>query len=193
MEPIQPKVVFLGPAAVGKTCLVTRILTNSFEPHSLSTITPSFICKPITLDSGVTVELQLWDTAGQERFQAISRSFYRGAHIAVVCHDVDLTSLASWAQRARDSDPNCAIFMVLTKADVYTSDEVNDASDRAKEIGKPFNARHYITSAKSGVGMDSLVPALAEVGNETFRREFHSEVQDAVALEKPLDGGDNCC
>lgn len=39
-----------------------------------------FLEKALQVDTlGRTVRLQLWDTAGQEEFDALTRSYYRGA------------------------------------------------------------------------------------------------------------------
>lgn len=53
----------LGDAGVGKSCLVLRFVTGSFDKYSESTIGASFMSKLITVDSQ-PIKYQIWDTAG---------------------------------------------------------------------------------------------------------------------------------
>lgn len=59
----EVKVVLLGDAGVGKSCLVLRFVTGSFDKYSESTIGASFMSKLITVDSQ-PIKYQIWDTAG---------------------------------------------------------------------------------------------------------------------------------
>ncbi|XP_041499527.1 ras-related protein Rab-30-like [Microtus oregoni] len=53
------KIVLIGNAGVGKTCLVRRF-----------------------------TQLQIWDTAGQERFCSITRSYYRSTNALILTYDI---------------------------------------------------------------------------------------------------------
>uniref|UniRef100_A0A8C8F2T4 small monomeric GTPase n=1 Tax=Oncorhynchus tshawytscha TaxID=74940 RepID=A0A8C8F2T4_ONCTS len=53
------KIVLIGNAGVGKTCLVRRF-----------------------------TQLQIWDTAGQERFRSITQSYYRSANALILTYDI---------------------------------------------------------------------------------------------------------
>jgi small GTP-binding protein len=64
------KIVILGDAGVGKTCLMKRYETNTFTGQYKATIGADFITKEIMLQDPMTglthvVVLQIWDTAGQ--------------------------------------------------------------------------------------------------------------------------------
>jgi len=59
----EVKVVLLGDAGVGKSCLVLRFVTGSFDKYSESTIGASFMSKLLTVDSQ-PIKYQIWDTAG---------------------------------------------------------------------------------------------------------------------------------
>ena len=87
------KVVLVGNAGVGKTCLVRKftqvfsfVIINNFHknqgifpPGQSATIGVDFMIKTLTI-RGARVKLQIWDTAGQERFRSITQSYYRSAH-----------------------------------------------------------------------------------------------------------------
>ena len=59
----EVKVVLLGEAGVGKSSLVLRFVTGSFDKYSEATIGASFMSKLINVD-GAPIKYQIWDTAG---------------------------------------------------------------------------------------------------------------------------------
>lgn len=59
------KVVLVGNAGVGKTCLVRRFTQGLFPPGQGATIGVDFMIKSVEVE-GERVKLQIWDTAGQE-------------------------------------------------------------------------------------------------------------------------------
>ena len=83
------KVVLVGNAGVGKTCLVRRFtqvtqlsrpqmpglkcyVQGMFPPGQGATIGVDFMIKTVEID-GEKIKLQIWDTAGQERFRSITQ------------------------------------------------------------------------------------------------------------------------
>jgi len=93
------KLLVVGDAGVGKTCLITRFVDDVFSSTCKSTIGVDFKATSVEMD-GKAVQLQVWDTAGQERFRALTTSYYRGAHGVILVYDVSDQSsfdhLASW-------------------------------------------------------------------------------------------------
>jgi Ras-related protein Rab-1A len=93
------KLLVVGDAGVGKTCLITRFVDDVFSSTCKSTIGVDFKATSIEMD-GKAVQLQVWDTAGQERFRALTTSYYRGAHGVILVYDVteqaSFDHLASW-------------------------------------------------------------------------------------------------
>ncbi|XP_075795773.1 ras-related protein Rab-43 isoform X2 [Pelodiscus sinensis] len=85
------KLVLIGDASVGKTCLVQRFKTGAFAERQGSTIGVDFTMKSLELQ-GKRVKLQIWDTAGQERFRTITQSYYRSANGAILAYDISKKS-----------------------------------------------------------------------------------------------------
>ncbi|XP_051521115.1 ras-related protein Rab-30 isoform X3 [Myxocyprinus asiaticus] len=81
------KIVLLGNAGVGKTCLVRRFTQGLFPPGQGATIGVDFMIKTVEI-KGVKVKLQIWDTAGQERFRSITQSYYRSANALILTYDI---------------------------------------------------------------------------------------------------------
>lgn len=57
------RVVFAGDAAVGKSSFITRLTSDVFVPHTITTLGVDFKVKTIRVDER-NVVIQLWDTAG---------------------------------------------------------------------------------------------------------------------------------
>lgn len=90
------KVVLIGNAGVGKTCLVRRFTQGVFPPGQGATIGVDFMIKTVVVDNEkikvgifelicakfqknllcfLMFQLQIWDTAGQERFRSITQRY----------------------------------------------------------------------------------------------------------------------
>ena len=83
------KIIIMGNYGVGKTSLLERYFTGNFMHKMKTTIGADFRIKIIDVE-GKRVKLQIWDTAGQERFRTITRSYYKGAAIGIICADLSI-------------------------------------------------------------------------------------------------------
>jgi small GTP-binding protein len=89
-EEVTLKFLLIGAPKVGKTSLVRRYVGNSFTEASLVTLGVDFATTTIDrtwVDSNRDIKLQLWDIAGQEYQSFMVRSYYSGAHVAIVVAD----------------------------------------------------------------------------------------------------------
>ena len=80
------KAILLGESMVGKTALMKRIISNTFE-ETISTNGPSSNYVDIEIN-GNTLKLTLWDTAGQEKFRSLNKLYYKGAEIEFLVYSV---------------------------------------------------------------------------------------------------------
>ncbi|CAK9437476.1 uncharacterized protein LODBEIA_P18540 [Lodderomyces beijingensis] len=81
------KLVLLGEAAVGKSSLVLRFVSNDFQENKEPTIGAAFLTQKCTIGDR-TIKYEIWDTAGQERFASLAPMYYRNAQAAVVVYDI---------------------------------------------------------------------------------------------------------
>ena len=70
------KVVLLGESGVGKTCIISRFINNTFDDNGMSTT------------GGKSIKFDIWDTAGQEKYRALTKIFYKDASIAILVYDI---------------------------------------------------------------------------------------------------------
>ncbi|KAG8932431.1 hypothetical protein FRC03_011927 [Tulasnella sp. 419] len=123
-KPIQVKLVLLGEAAVGKSSIVMRFVSNEFQANKEPTIGAAFLTQKCRLEDRV-LRYEIWDTAGQERFHSLAPMYYRNAQAAVVVYDVtkaqSLEKAKSWVKELqRQANPNIVIALAGNKVDLVT-------------------------------------------------------------------------
>ena len=83
------KVVLLGDSGVGKTCIISRYISGSFEKNITSTNGASYCSKMVKFDDlGKSLLLDIWDTAGQEKYRALAKVFYKNAAVCILVYDI---------------------------------------------------------------------------------------------------------
>ncbi|KAG5644751.1 hypothetical protein DXG03_007880 [Asterophora parasitica] len=119
---VQVKLVLLGEAAVGKSSVVLRFVSNEFQANKEPTIGAAFLTQKCRLEDRV-LRYEIWDTAGQERFHSLAPMYYRNAQAAVVVYDItkatSLEKAKSWVKELqRQANPNIVIALAGNKLDL---------------------------------------------------------------------------
>ncbi|KAJ3561108.1 hypothetical protein NP233_g10399 [Leucocoprinus birnbaumii] len=119
---VQVKLVLLGEAAVGKSSVVLRFVSNEFQANKEPTIGAAFLTQKCRLEDRI-LRYEIWDTAGQERFHSLAPMYYRNAQAAVVVYDVtkatSLEKAKSWVKELqRQANPNIVIALAGNKVDL---------------------------------------------------------------------------
>jgi len=144
-NPIQVKLVLLGEAAVGKSSVVLRFVSNEFQPNKEPTIGAAFLTQKCRLEDR-TLRYEIWDTAGQERFHSLAPMYYRNAQAAVVVYDVTkgatLEKAKSWVKELqRQANPNIVIALAGNKVDlVQAASTTSPSSNSSQEDDEPDDA-----------------------------------------------------
>lgn len=158
------KVVFLGDASVGKSCLTVRFMRDEFLEFQDPTIGAAFLSKHITYQ-GRQINLEIWDTAGQERYRSLAPMYYRGAKIAVVVYDITqqntLDSAKNWVNELNEKHSECTIILVGNKSDLE-EDRVID-KDRVIEYAAERNIINIEASAKSGHNVAEIINNICQL------------------------------
>ncbi|KAK2912937.1 hypothetical protein Q8A73_007050 [Channa argus] len=112
------KIVLIGNAGVGKTCLVRRFTQGLFPPGQGATIGVDFMIKTVEI-KGEKVKLQIWDTAGQERFRSITQSYYRSANALILTYDItcedSFRCLPEWLKEIEQYANNQVVTILVGK------------------------------------------------------------------------------
>ena len=84
------KIVLVGDAGVGKTCIIKRFTENSFNEEEITSSNVSYTKKFVSFEEYNNQEIlfKVWDTMGQEKFRSLIKLFYQGAKAAILVYDI---------------------------------------------------------------------------------------------------------
>ena len=143
--------IIVGDMAVGKSCILLQFTDNKFRNQHELTIGVEFGAKTISIN-GKSVKIQIWDTAGQEAFQAITRTYYKGAIGALHVYDITrketFVHVTKWLEEVRNnSSKTITVILIGNKKDLEDKRQVSyeEGEAFAKENGLMF----LETSAKT--------------------------------------------
>lgn len=205
------KIILVGDTAVGKSCLLTRFVDPREEmlgTHD-ATIGVEFMSKVLTVDDK-KIKLEIWDTAGQEAYQSITRSYFRGAHGAIICYDITRKetfdkAVDKWLNDITEcAQPNVVIALAGNKCDLDEKRIVqpNDGNDAAAKRGKEKDKEIIFreTSAKEGTNVEEIF--------EDLVRKIYDQVKEGrleankknvknqnmrIATTRETRNNDPCC
>jgi len=169
-ETLKYKLVLLGDASVGKSCIAVRFVRGDFFEFQEPTIGAAFMTQTLNVPSKqVIVKFEIWDTAGQERYKSLAPMYYRGAAVAVVVYDV--TSAASYdgarnwvSELERSCGPEKKDKMIIAllgnKVDLGEDARAVETS-AAKAFAVEKGLLFAETSAKSGQNINDIFQEMA--------------------------------
>ncbi|XP_013188985.1 ras-related protein Rab-24 [Amyelois transitella] len=186
------KVVLLGSEHVGKTSLVIRFVNchfNSNTPYQ-NTIGAAFCAKRMH-SNGQDFNVGIWDTAGSERYEAMTKTYYRGAHAAIICYEP--SSLKSWArlrhwlQELRVVEEDCKVYLCGTKKDLLDAGMVSREvpEETVATYSQGLNG-HFLTSSKTGDNVDELFQKIVDdcAADLKMMRNVEEHREQLLKLEK---------
>jgi small GTP-binding protein len=151
------KIVVAGDGGVGKTSLIRRYVTGSFDPSEHMTIGCDFYTKTIETQTGDRYKFQIWDVGGQEQFRVLLPLWSRGLRGAILAFDVgsleSYLHLDEWLEVMLDGGVprRFPILIVGNKRDL--SDGSIRESDVETYVTKRNLSGYFLVSAKDGVSV----------------------------------------
>jgi len=167
---VDLKVIIVGDADVGKTCLLLRYMEKRFNAVG-STIGASFLLKHWNDHS-----IAIWDTAGEERFSGLGSYYFRSAGAAILAFDLSreesLDVLRNrFVPMLEYAEKDCLIAVVGTKHDLVNRAMSKRCSALVKNFMKSLNEqltdcsqiRYFETSSLSGHNVDKVFECIFEL------------------------------
>jgi len=128
------KIIIIGPAGAGKTCLFNRYCFNSFNSNTKETIGIIFhstnlriqFSDEINKDKDTYVINSIFDFAGQERFRPLIKRFIDGANGALLVFDSinssSFENLNHWYEQLIQNakDPEIPKLLIGSKSDLIS-------------------------------------------------------------------------
>ena len=195
------KVVLLGEAGVGKTCIISQFISGVFDPDTISSLSAQYLTKTIDFsDINKSIKFEIWDTAGQERFRSLAKIFYKDAKVIWLVYDITAKKSFQelknfwYEQQTKLNVEGDPIFAVVgNKYDLY---EIKQIDDEAKSFAKSIGAIFQYTSAKNSSGIKEL---FNKIGEKYFnpkvdfneQEDKDKELYEKKKLEKAQKKNDN--
>ena len=163
-ESMLVKVVVIGDANVGKSCLILRYSENRFVHSYLATMGSDFTIKLAQVkDFGV--RLAIWDLGGQKMFQSMRKYYLQGAAGAIIVYDVtepnSFKNIEKWVKELNRFSGEVPTIVLGNKVDLMDERQIitKTGKSKAKKLGFNF----FETSAKTGSNVQKAFNALAEL------------------------------
>lgn len=186
------KVIVVGNGQVGKTSMITRFAKGIFTNEYKKTIGVDFLEKKMFLNSiKEEVTFLLWDTAGQEEYDAITRTYYKGAGACILAFSTtdraSFDAIESWHQKVQDECGNIVMVLVQNKVDL-----IDDAVMEAREVelkAQKLRLKLYRTCVKDDLNVSEVFSHLGgefvkNGGEATFGGGGITSMEDVAS--KPL-------
>lgn len=154
---IALKVVIVGNGGVGKSSLIQRYCRGTFSKMYKRTIGVDFLERQLELD-GEQVRLMLWDTAGQEEFDAITKTYYRGAQACVLAFSTtdrnSFEAIPTWKQKIEFECGDIPTVLIQNKIDLLDQSVIS--SEEAEILARKLNCRLVRTSVSEDINISSV-------------------------------------
>ena len=170
------KYVIIGNTGCGKSCILKRFVEDDFTNIHDITIGIEFGVNNIVAKNGQKIKIQIWDTAGQEMFRSITRSYYRGATVAVVVFDITcyetFKDINKWFEEISYmmSNDKSVVILVGNKSDLSNKRKVT--TEEAKKLAAEHGCFYIETSAKSGYNVENIFRITMEKVLENIENGF---------------------
>jgi len=159
------KITVVGDPAVGKTTLVKKYTTGSFQKDYISTLGAQFSNYEEMIE-GKRVKLFIWDIAGQKTFEVMRRKFYKGSSGAIIVFSHAPEELESfnhiekWLNELNKYCGDIPIALFGNKVDLINENDLISNEDTVNSdfnVGKFVNENgileYFKTSALTGQGV----------------------------------------
>lgn len=154
MALITRKVCLVGDFGVGKTSLVRRFVSQTFEDKYITTVGVKVDSKSLELGPDLLLKLLIWDIAGQDTLTTVTRSYLQGAQGYLLVADGTRADTIESALRLRyqvqDSLGKVPAIGLMNKSDLKEEWKVDEETLKLESGGLDW----CFTSALDGSGVD---------------------------------------
>jgi len=167
------KVLFVGDAGVGKTCLLNRLYGDDFAETN-----EDWDVKKTSLTFGnITKPILLTDTAGQERFRELTSASYKSVDIVFIVYSIDdkksFENLTRWIGEVHRYATNKDVLIVIVSNKIDLDGRVV-TTEEGQAFATSKGLQFLETSAKTNHNVSEITKII-------------------LAPRKPEKQGGGCC
>jgi Ras-related protein Rab-7L1 len=160
------KIVVIGDGAVGKTSLIQRYTSGTFNKEYIKTLGAQFSRYERIMgeNNDIRARLFFWDIAGQSEFKFMRSTFFNGAKGSIVVFDLSreetLDNVIEWYEDLKKYCGELPTVLFGNKSDLstaYNKEKVDKLIKKYKFLS------FYLTSAKTGDSVTDAFNAIIDV------------------------------
>ena len=163
------KVVLVGEAGVGKTCIMTRFTKDKFDDEYITSFTAQFLRKTLEFADGKRITFDIWDTAGQEKYMSINKNLFQRVQGIILMYDItemkSFQNLSVWMNAVEQLSKGTPLILIGNKIDLKDKRQVS--SEQGKEYADKYNIEFFESSGKSG---ENVEKSFIFLGEEIMRK-----------------------
>jgi len=173
------KIIVAGEGGVGKTTLINRYATGTFDVDTRMTIGVGFLVFETNGKLDETIKLQVWDFGGEQRFRFLLPTYCNGAQGVILAFDLTsistLLNLYDWIKLIKERTKNPVVLLIGTKNDLVKEngegipDDIINQFLSSLGLDKTF---FFKTSSKTGENIVNVFSSIA------------SQIMDALICKK---------
>ena len=160
------KLTVLGDAAVGKTSLINKYITDAFKENYQPTLGVNIVTKDIRIkEDNSEIRLLLWDIAGQDKYELTRQMFFQGCAGTLLVYDMTRYSTfervkTKWLEDFKKyGKPDGVYLLIGNKSDL--KDSIKISSEEGNLLANEIEAVEFIeTSAKYGENVEKAFRTL---------------------------------
>ncbi|XP_038073917.1 dnaJ homolog subfamily C member 27-like [Patiria miniata] len=164
---IWVKIIALGTAAAGKTCLIKHFCEDKFSAAYQPTVGVDYGFK-IQKVKDLDLRVHLWDLSGQLEYAEVRNELYGGTQACILVFDItnrtSFENLDFWLKEAvRNGAGTMHTVVVANKIDIKGKRAVS--AEEAAKWAVTRKLKYYETSAMSGEGVLRMFCEVLEVAS----------------------------
>ena len=160
---LRIKVISLGDASSGKSCIIKRYCEKRFVPKYMQTIGIDYGVTKFD-DNGTDVRVNIFDFAGHPIFYEVRNEFYRDAQGVILVYDVtnreSFRHLDDWLLEMRKFTCETDSFIVAVCANKTDASRRVVTEEAGREFAEKKGFLYFELSAYSGKGINEMFSGL---------------------------------
>ena len=159
------KLLIVGDSGVGKTCILLRVVNDSFDSKYIPTVGIDYRTKPLNFQNE-KIKLQIWELSGRRKFLDYVGCHFNGAIGVVFVYDVtneeSFRNINKWFQFVNECAADHSIRKLLLANKCDMDHERVISRREGINMAKQLNADFLETSAKLNINITKAFINLAE-------------------------------
>ena len=186
------KLIVLGDSGVGKTNIIHRYITDTFNTETKATIGVEFFIKTFRVNNDI-IKLEIWDTAGQERYKSITSAYYKGSRGVLLVYDITryttFENLEKWMNEINEKVKGSLKMMIIgNKSDLNDERKVDIeiALEKAKLLNIPFMETSALDSTNIQNAFENILREMYkdfQNEKENIKKELSNNRLEGIKLD----------